>query len=81
MALDEDNYLAAFRNEAGYIPCLLEVEEARVILELLKEFANGIKEDQNRSESDEIIEIYVEDGKFKESAIFVHEPQIDLNRL
>ena len=69
MALDEDNYLAAFRNEAGYIPCLLEVEEARVILELLKEFANGIKEDQNRSESDEIIEIYVEDGKFKESAI------------
>ena len=53
---DEDNYLAAFRNEAGYIPCLLEVEEARVILELLKEFANGIKEDQNRSESDEIIE-------------------------
>ena len=35
---------------------------------------------QNRSESDEIIEIYVEDGKFKESAIFVHEPQIDLNR-
>ena len=80
VALDEDNYLAAFRNEAGYIPCLLEVEEARVILELLKEFANGIKEDQNRSESDEIIEIYVEDGKFKESAIFVHEPQIDLNR-
>ena len=49
-------------------------------LQLLKEFANGIKEDQNRSESDEIIEIYVEDGKFKESAIFVHEPQIDLNR-
>ena len=36
VALDEDNYLAAFRNEAGYIPCLLEVEEARVILELLK---------------------------------------------
>lgn len=59
---------------------LIRSWEARVILELLKEFANGIKEDQNRSESDEIIEIYVEDGKFKESAIFVHEPQIDLNR-
>lgn len=80
VTLDDNDFYAVFRNVPGYAPAFLKADEAKQILELLSDFASGIAGDQSVCEDDEIIEIIIAQGQFKESSLFVHEPQIDLRR-
>lgn len=80
LALDEDQLYAVFKNQAGYLPSLLEIDEAKYVYDLLTDFKVALSNDDNTSEFDEIIEIKLENSQFVESSIFVHEPKINLHR-
>ena len=80
MTLDDEQKYAAFRNEAGFVPVLLGVSEAKEIYSYLEDFMIGICGDDNQSEEDEIIEICLEDGVVSKRDIFVHEPNVDFSR-
>lgn len=80
VTLDEEHLFAALKNEPGYIPELIELKEAKEVYGFLKELIIAIRDDDNISENDEIIEIIIENGAVKERSIFVHEPKVDFKR-
>lgn len=78
--LDQERKIAAFFNEPGYLPCLINVNDGIAVLEWLEEFLIGLTHDHNISDTDEIIEITLKDHQFDSSFVCVHEPQIDSSR-
>lgn len=79
LTIDEQNHYAVFRNDPGYLPSLITVEEGEYIFRYLQDLLIGLQHDKNSSDVDEIIEIIINDDKYIESSVFVHEPQVDLN--
>lgn len=77
--LDQEHKIAAFYNEPGYLPSLIDVEGGKIVLKWLEELLVGLTYDQNTSEIDEIIDIIIKNNNFISSSIYVHEPQIDIN--
>lgn len=80
LALDDERSYAVFKNQAGYLPSLLEVDESKYIYDFLADLKIGLTSDSNTSEFDEIIEIKLENNQFVDSSIFVHEPKVNFHR-
>lgn len=76
--LDEEQTIGAFFNEPGYLSSLISLDDGILLLNWLEELLIGLTYDTNTSELDEIIDIDVKDRKFKNSSIYVHEPEIDI---
>lgn len=77
--LDFEHKIAAFFDEPGYLPSLINVEDGLVILQWLEQLTIGLSGDNNTSEDDEIIEITVKNNQYENSLIYIREPKIDLN--
>ncbi len=78
--LDQERKIAAFFNEPGYLPCLINVDDGIVVLEWLEEFLIGLTHDHNISSIDEIIEIDLKGHQYDNSFVYVYEPQIDSSK-
>lgn len=78
--LDKDKCYAAFFNQPGFMPSLIEEASGTLILSWLNEFLTAITYDSNVCEADEIIEIWLNENNYDFSVIFEHEAIVDMSK-